>query len=68
MEIYIIQFIALLVYVHGWFVFAAIKKRNDVADIFWGTGFVLVALIGLMLNPNLKTLIVGAMVTFGVYG
>lgn len=35
--------ILVLVYVSGWFVISLIKKRNDVADIAWGLGFVVIA-------------------------
>ncbi len=30
-------------YVSGWFIISLIKKRNDVADIAWGLGFVAIA-------------------------
>ncbi|MEI7890827.1 MAG: DUF1295 domain-containing protein [bacterium] len=39
-----------------WFVYAAVKKRNDVADVAWGLGFVLVASIGALMNPNSKNI------------
>lgn len=32
-----------LVYVTGWFIISLLKKRNDVADIAWGLGFVVIA-------------------------
>jgi|LakMenEpi03Aug12_release.lakeMendotaPanAssembly.Ray.scaffolds.fasta_scaffold238185_2 steroid 5-alpha reductase family enzyme len=35
--------ILVLVYVSIWFVISLIKKRNDIADIAWGLGFVLIA-------------------------
>jgi steroid 5-alpha reductase family enzyme len=44
--------------VHLFFIFAIIKKRNDIADVAWGLGFVLLALLGLINNYNTKTLIV----------
>ena len=34
----------LLVYVTGWFILSVYVKRNDVADIAWGLGYILVAL------------------------
>ena len=32
--------VTILVYVTIWFVYSLIQKRNDVADIAWGAGFV----------------------------
>jgi steroid 5-alpha reductase family enzyme len=45
-----------------WFVFAVWKKRNDFADIAWGMGFVLIALIGGFLNPTIRNIIITSMV------
>ncbi len=42
MEYYLILATTLLVYMSLWFVVSLIKKRNDVADVAWGLGFVLV--------------------------
>lgn len=58
MDISMIQILALIIFVHGFFLFAVIKKRNDIADVAWGLGFVLMAFIGVLLNFNLKTLFV----------
>lgn len=35
--------LVVLVYMTGWFAISVIQKRNDVADIAWGLGFVLIA-------------------------
>ena len=35
--------VALFLYMSSWFVLSFVKKRNDVADVAWGLGFVLVA-------------------------
>jgi len=43
LEIYTYVSVAVLVYMTGWFVLAQILKRNDLADIAWGLGFVLAA-------------------------
>lgn len=40
----LIATILLFIHLNVWFIFSVIKKRNDVADIAWGSGFVLVAL------------------------
>ena len=43
MNYYLILALILLVYMSLWFVVSLIKKRNDVADVAWGLGFVLMA-------------------------
>ena len=35
-------FLIILVYVSGWFLIALYKKRNDVADIAWGIGYIII--------------------------
>lgn len=35
-------FFIILVYVSGWFLIALYKKRNDVADIAWGIGYIII--------------------------
>ncbi len=49
--------IALISYMHIWFFFAILKKRNDLADIAWGLGFLLLGIVeyfslGAELNPR----------------
>ncbi len=41
MNYFVILILVLFVYMSLWFVFSLIKKRNDVADVAWGLGFVL---------------------------
>ncbi len=43
MNYFLLSFLFVLAYMHLWFVFAVWKKRNDVADIAWGVGFVVLA-------------------------
>lgn len=43
MNYYIILALALFVYMSIWFTISLLKKRNDVADVAWGLGFVLMA-------------------------
>lgn len=40
----------LFLYMSSWFVISQIKKRNDVADIAWGLGFVLLTWISLFIS------------------
>jgi steroid 5-alpha reductase family enzyme len=58
-----IQIFALVLFVHLFFVYALAKKRNDIADVAWGLGFILLALVGLFFNQNPKTIIVFVLVT-----
>jgi len=44
-------------YMTSWYLISVSKKRNDIADIAWGLGFILVAGFNLILNPNTKLLI-----------
>jgi len=46
----IIAAATITLYMVGWFIFALSKKRNDVADIAWGPGFVLVAWVSVVVN------------------
>lgn len=49
--------IAAIVFCHStiWFIIAQIRKRNDLADIAWGLGFVLVALSAYVIgNPSFE--------------
>ena len=41
MNEYLILIIILFVFVNAWFIISLITKRNDVADIAWGLGFIL---------------------------
>ncbi len=42
----------LFVYMNTWFLIALLKKRNDVADIAWGLGFVVMAWVSFFLSEN----------------
>lgn len=49
-------------YMTLWFLIAQLRKRNDIADIAWGLGFALVAIVGLVFNhkPSLAGYIAAA--------
>jgi steroid 5-alpha reductase family enzyme len=64
MNLFWIQIIALLIFINFWFVLAVIKKRNDVADVAWGLGFILIVLIGWFFNPTPRVLLIFLMVAF----
>jgi len=48
-----------------WFVISLIKKRNDVADVAWGLGFVLIAWASFIIsdNENWQGILVGILVS-----
>ncbi len=56
--------LALFLFVNAWFAVALAFKRNDVADIAWGLGFVLVAWTGFAFSEqSARSLLVNALVT-----
>ncbi len=65
MKLYFTLALVLIVYMSAWFVVSLIQHRNDVADIAWGLGFVLMAWTSLWLtqNSSARTLVVCSLVT-----
>jgi steroid 5-alpha reductase family enzyme len=56
--------IILFGYMSGWFLVSVIKKRNDVADIAWGLGFVTLAWSAFILSGfSVQALIVNSLIT-----
>lgn len=54
----------LFLYLNLWFVIALVKKRNDVADIAWGLGFVLMAWSALFLSTfSWRSVVINFLVT-----
>lgn len=52
-----------ILYMSMWFVVALAKKRNDVVDVAWGLGFVLVAMIPIVLyGPMYRALFVTTLI------
>jgi steroid 5-alpha reductase family enzyme len=43
-KVLLLQFTVIFLYAVAWFAVALVKKRNDVADIAWGGGFVVAAI------------------------
>lgn len=52
MNYYLTLAIVLFAYMSLWFVISLIKKRNDVADIAWGLGFMLMAWLSFFYSEN----------------
>jgi steroid 5-alpha reductase family enzyme len=64
MNYYIILALTLLGYMTLWFIVSIIKRRNDVADIAWGLGFVLMAWLSLVISSySNKALLVNSLIT-----
>ncbi len=64
-EVILYNSLAVLIYMSGFFVLAALKKDNSIVDIAWGTGFVLIAYLTLFVfgEYNLRQLLTTAVVT-----
>lgn len=52
MNYYLTLALVLLGYMTMWFIASLVKKRNDVVDIAWGLGFVLIAWFSFFLSGN----------------
>ena len=52
MNYFITLALVLLTYMSLWFIVSLIKKRNDVADIAWGLGFVLLAWVSYLISHD----------------
>jgi steroid 5-alpha reductase family enzyme len=52
MNYYLTLAFILFGYMTAWFVISLVKKRNDVADIAWGLGFVLLSWISLFISQT----------------
>lgn len=51
-EVLIIQIIVIMIYMTAWFFIARAGRRNDVADIAWGTGFIVTAGTAMVLSDD----------------
>lgn len=65
MNYYLILVLMLLGYMTLWFIVSLIKKRNDVVDIAWGIGFVLLTWVSYIISdfPSTIGFIVGVLVS-----
>lgn len=65
MNYYLTMVLILLGYMTLWFIISLIKKRNDVADIAWGLGFILIAWISFSFSDmsGLRGLLAGVLVS-----
>lgn len=65
MNYYLTLALTLFGYMSAWFVVSLVKKRNDIADVAWGLGFVLMTWtsFGMSDSFGLRGLIVGILVS-----
>lgn len=64
MNYYFTLALLLTIYMSSWFVLSLLKRRNDIADIAWGLGFILLAWVGMYLaQTSLRGLVVNILVT-----
>lgn len=65
MNYYLALAILLFLYMNLWFVVSLIKKRNDVADVAWGLGFILLTWGSFFFSENsgARGLVVGFLVS-----
>ncbi|MDQ5976425.1 MAG: Steroid 5-alpha reductase [Patescibacteria group bacterium] len=65
MNDYLILALILFVYMSLWFIVSLLKRRNDVADVAWGLGFVLLAWSAFVLSdgPGVRGLLVNVLVS-----
>jgi steroid 5-alpha reductase family enzyme len=68
MSHYIILALILFVYFNLWFIISLLKKRNDVADIAWGLGFVLMAWSSFLLVENFNFRSLGLNILVSIWG
>lgn len=53
--------IGLCIYISIWFIFSLILKRNDIADIAWGLGFIYISFLSWFFHDTIPT--IGVIVT-----
>jgi len=64
MNYYLFLATTLFCYMTFWFILSVVKKRNDIADIAWGLGFILIAWLSFGLSDfSFKALLVNSLVT-----
>ncbi len=50
---YLVLLFIVWVYMTGWFVWSILRKRNDVADVAWGVGFLVVSFISAYISADI---------------
>lgn len=65
MNYFLVLGLILFIYMSFWFVLSIFKKRNDIADVAWGLGFVLLSWSSFFISGiySMQGIIVGVLVT-----
>jgi len=64
MTYYLTLALLLFIYMSLWFLLSVIKRRNDIADVAWGLGFILISWAGWHLaESSIKSLLVNLLVS-----
>ncbi len=65
MNYYLILALALFIYMNSWFFLALAEKRNDLADIAWGLGFIVLAWLSFFITSqnHWRAVLVNCLVT-----
>lgn len=65
MNYYLILALILFIYMSFWFLVSVLKRRNDVADVAWGLGFVLIVWSAFFISENysIRSLLVNFLVS-----
>lgn len=65
MVYFLILVLFLFLYMNFWFLFSLIKKRNDMADVAWGLGFIFLAWASFILSQsfNIRGLLLNILVS-----
>jgi steroid 5-alpha reductase family enzyme len=64
MNYYLTLAVILFGYMTFWFILSFIKKRNDIADIAWGFGFIMMSWVGFFVgNMTIRGVLVNLLVT-----
>lgn len=62
-EIFLLSAVILLLYFTAWFILSIILNRNDIVDIAWGPGFIVLSVYYLLYFPlSDRSLLIGSMV------
>ncbi len=68
-KVLLIETIVIMLYMTGWFAIAQAGRRNDVADVAWGTGFIVTAITAVVLSESITQrgmLVMSLVVLWGV--
>ncbi len=68
MNYYLALAFLLFLYMNAWFIISVFKKRNDVADVAWGLGFVMLAWTSFFLSNNSQSINILVNILISIWG